>query len=70
MRHPRHEIRRKRRKLLPQKAGAMIRAGDPRQRVAAKPRRPRENWGAVHRTVLPNGLRVLTARAPGPPLRR
>jgi predicted Zn-dependent peptidase len=65
MRHPRHEIRRKRRKLLPQKAGAMIRAGDPRQRVAAKPRRPRENWGAVHRTVLPNGLRVLTARAPG-----
>lgn len=65
MRHPRHEIRRKRRKLLPQKAGAMIRAGDPRQRVAARPRRPRENWGEVHRTVLPNGLRVLTARAPG-----
>ncbi|WP_242343749.1 M16 family metallopeptidase [Anaeromyxobacter terrae] len=65
MRQPRHEIRRKRRKLLPQKADAMIRAGDPRQRVAARPRRPRENWGEVHRSVLSNGLRVLTARAPG-----
>ncbi|WP_242334528.1 MULTISPECIES: pitrilysin family protein [Anaeromyxobacter] len=65
MRQPRHEIRRKRRKLLPQKAGAMIRAGDPRQRVAARPRPPRENWGEVHRSVLSNGLRVLTARAPG-----
>ncbi|ABS24832.1 pitrilysin family protein [Anaeromyxobacter sp. Fw109-5] len=66
MRHPRHEIRRKRRKLLPQKAtGALIRAGDSRQRVAARPRRPRENWGEVHRAVLPNGLRVLTAGAPG-----
>jgi predicted Zn-dependent peptidase len=43
----------------------MTGAGDPRQRVAARPRRPRENWGEVHRTVLPNGLRVLTARAPG-----
>jgi predicted Zn-dependent peptidase len=65
MRHPRHEIRRKRRKVLPAKGGALLRATGPRERVAARPERPRENWGEVHRTVLPNGLRVLTACAPG-----
>jgi predicted Zn-dependent peptidase len=65
MRHPRHEIRRKRRKVLPGKAGALLRATAPRARLSVQPRRPRENWGEIHRAVLPNGLRVLTARAPG-----
>jgi predicted Zn-dependent peptidase len=65
MRHPRHEIRTKRRKVLPGKARALLRPTAPRERLSAQPRRPRENWGAIHRAVLPNGLRVLTARAPG-----
>ncbi len=65
MRHPTHEVRRKRRKILPVKVGALLRPSGPHDRVAGRPRRPREDWGEVHRTVLPNGLRVLTARAPG-----
>src|SRR5512138_2616393 len=32
---------------------------------AVRGRRRPEQWGEVHRTVLGNGLRVLTARAPG-----
>ena len=32
---------------------------------AARGRTRGDDWGEVHRTVLPNGLRVLTARAPG-----
>jgi len=31
----------------------------------ARGRRPGNEWGEVHRTVLGNGLRVLTARSPG-----
>ncbi len=63
MRHPRHEVRRKRSKILPVKPGAaLFRPAAARGRPS---RRPREDWGEVHRTVLPNGLRVLTARAPG-----
>jgi predicted Zn-dependent peptidase len=66
MRHPTHDIRRKRRKLLPAKGGALLRATGPRDRVAARPQRPKDDdWGEVHRAVLPNGLRVVTARAPG-----
>ena len=65
MRHPTHEIRRKRRKILPAKVGALLRPSGPHDRVAGRPRRPREDWGEVHRAVLPNGLRVLTAPAPG-----
>jgi predicted Zn-dependent peptidase len=65
MRHPTHEIRRKRRKILPAKVGALLRPSGPHDRVAGRPRRPRADWGEVHRAVLPNGLRVLTAPAPG-----
>ena len=65
MRHPTHEARRKRRKILPAQVGALLRPSGPHDRVAGRPRRPREDWGEVHRTVLPNGLRVLTAPAPG-----
>ena len=65
MRHPTHEARRKRRKILPAQVGALLRPSGPHDRVAGRPRRPREDWGEVHRAVLPNGLRVLTAPAPG-----
>ncbi|HTN50788.1 MAG TPA: pitrilysin family protein [Anaeromyxobacter sp.] len=37
----------------------------PRGRDPARARRVREDWGEVDRAVLPNGVRVLTARAPG-----
>jgi predicted Zn-dependent peptidase len=59
---PRQEIQLKRRKAAPR--GAAFRVAAPRV-PAARGRRAREDWGEVHRTVLPNGLRVLTARAPG-----
>ena len=65
MRHPTHEARRKRRKILPAQVGALLRPSGPHDRVAGRPRRPREDWGEVHRAVLPNGLRVLTAPASG-----
>jgi predicted Zn-dependent peptidase len=65
MRHPTHEARRKRRKILPAQVGALLRPSGPHDRVAGRPRRLREDWGEVHRAVLPNGLRVLTAPAPG-----
>jgi len=46
--------------------GAAFRVAVPRARVvAARGQKSRDGWGEVHRTVLPNGLRVLTARAPG-----
>jgi len=32
---------------------------------SAREKRPGNDWGEVHRTVLRNGLRVLTARSPG-----
>jgi predicted Zn-dependent peptidase len=32
---------------------------------SARSRRPGDDWGEVHRAVLGNGLRVLTARSPG-----
>jgi len=70
MRHPSHIPRRKRRTLPgprpgPRKAAALFRSAAPRERAAARPRRRQEAWGELHRTVLPNGLRVLTAPAPG-----
>jgi predicted Zn-dependent peptidase len=42
-----------------------FRVAAPRTRPEARGRRVREDWGEVQKTVLPNGLRVLTARAPG-----
>jgi predicted Zn-dependent peptidase len=66
MRHPRHPPRRKRSTLTgPRKAAALFRSAAPRERAAARPRRRQEDWGVLHRTVLSNGLRVLTAPAPG-----
>jgi predicted Zn-dependent peptidase len=63
MRRPRrasHETRAK----GPTPRGAAFRAVAERARTARE-RRPGTGWGAVHRTVLDNGLRVLTAPAPG-----
>jgi predicted Zn-dependent peptidase len=66
MRHPRLETRRKRRSAGPRKAAALFRSvAAPRERAVARPKRQREPWGELHRAVLPNGLRVLTAPAPG-----
>ncbi len=45
-------------------AGTAYREVALRARVA-RGRSPEDDWGEVHRTVLGNGLRVLTARAPG-----
>jgi len=56
-------IRRKR-VVSPRKAIGRFRASQ-RTRAAARPRRPAAEWGEVHRTVLRNGLRVLTAPARG-----
>lgn len=65
MRRSGRQMRVKRRKDAPEKRGGAFRVALPRARVAARVRRAQEDWGEVHRTVLPNGLRVLTARAPG-----
>jgi predicted Zn-dependent peptidase len=55
-----HESRRK----GPEPRGGALPALPVRLR-AARGRTAADDWGEVHRTVLPNGLRVLTARAPG-----
>jgi predicted Zn-dependent peptidase len=47
------------------RAAALAQRAVPRVRALPRPRRPAEDWGEAVRTVLPNGLRVLTARAPG-----
>lgn len=68
MRRPSHELHRKRRKATaPENRTGELRVAVPvpRARPAAPVRRARGGWGEVHRAVLPNGLRVLTARAPG-----
>jgi predicted Zn-dependent peptidase len=63
MRRPRrtnHEARGK----GPVGRGAAYREVAVRARTARE-RSPGDDWGEIHRTVLGNGLRVLTARAPG-----
>ncbi len=66
MRHPRREVARKRTRKLAQRGKGRVAPGAvPRLRAAAPGRRAREDWGAVERAVLGNGLRVITAPAPG-----
>ena len=62
MRHTRSTAGKGTRKAIRRKAGAVLR---PAAWRAARGRRREEDWGEVHRAVLGNGLRVLTARAPG-----
>ncbi len=63
MRHPRSlSAGGKRTRPVRRKLGAAPRPAGWRP---AALRRPRPNWGDLHRTVLPNGMRVLTAHAPG-----
>jgi predicted Zn-dependent peptidase len=64
MRRSSRQVRVKRRKAGPEKRGGALRVAAPRARAGARGR-VRENWGEVERAVLPNGVRVLTARAPG-----
>jgi predicted Zn-dependent peptidase len=61
MRRPRRDVRAKA-KVGP--ARRAFRVAAPRARPAARAHRA-PDWGAVDRAVLPNGLRVLTAPAPG-----
>jgi predicted Zn-dependent peptidase len=66
MRRPSQEHRNLKRRALPSaKRGAAFRVAAPRVRATARGRRAVEDWGEVSRTVLGNGLRVLTAPAPG-----
>ncbi len=58
-------VRVKGRKVGPEKRGGALRVAAPRARMEARGRRTREDWGEVSRAILPNGVRVLTARAPG-----
>jgi predicted Zn-dependent peptidase len=64
MRRPTRDVHLNRRKG-PEKRATAFRIAVPRTRPAARDRRAREDWGEMHRAVLPNGLRVLTALAPG-----
>lgn len=67
MRNPRREAYPRRRKTsaLPvTKSGAGLRPAV-RLRAATRARRADAGWGEAERIVLPNGLRVLTAPAPG-----
>ena len=65
MRRTSRQVRVKRRKAGPEKRGGALRVAAPRAQADARGRRGREDWGEVHRAVLANGVRVLTARAPG-----
>jgi predicted Zn-dependent peptidase len=66
MRHPRRPAGRKRtRKVAVRGKGGASPVAAARLRAGPEGRRAREDWGEVVRAVLPNGLRVVTAPAPG-----
>ncbi len=65
MRHPRRVGAAKGAATVRGKGATVLRPAGSRASAAVRGRRPADDWGDVRRAVLGNGLRVLTARAPG-----